>query len=97
MATRDSLTVVRTKLAMELKTFGKRLKVAIAAAAVSVSVLLLSDKTIAFSNFLLGESVVVWLLRPTCGVGLLSRDLPLEGKVRFGSGIGEGSQWEKSF
>ena len=66
MVTMDSLMVARTELAIALKTSGGMLEVSIAVEAVSVSVLLLSDKTIASSKFSrLGGSVVVWLLRPT--------------------------------
>ena len=35
----------------------------------------------------LADSAVMLLPWPTWGVGLLARDLPLEGKVRFVSGI----------
>ena len=54
--------MAKTELAMAMKTSGAMLEAAIAPAAVSVSVLLPSDKAIASSKFSgLGDSVGIWL------------------------------------
>ena len=91
MAARESFMIVKRVLARGVSNSGGKVKAAMAVGAFSVAVGTPSDRTIASSKFSgFGGSVVVWLAQPTWSMRLLARDLPLEEKVKFGSGIGDG-------